>query len=118
MLLRFNDVRNGFMDDKRFSKSLALRPVTFPVIGPNIMGYDGEEHRIKRGMVSGAFGPRTIRVLSSRFFVRSPKHSSTTSPHSVSARREPASAHGMASLLVAVIEDPDRNPVELVHMGP
>jgi cytochrome P450 len=61
MLLRFNDVRTGFMDHKRFSKSLALRPVTFPVIGPNIMGYDGDEHRVKRGLVSGAFWPRTIR---------------------------------------------------------
>jgi catechol 2,3-dioxygenase-like lactoylglutathione lyase family enzyme len=33
-------------------------------------------------------------------------------------QREPASAHGIVSLLVAVIEDPDGNPVELVHMGP
>jgi cytochrome P450 len=61
MLLRFNDVKNGFMDNKRFSKSLALRPATFPVIGPNLMGYDGEEHRIKRSLVSGAFWPRAIR---------------------------------------------------------
>ncbi len=61
MLLRFNDVRNGFIDSRRFSKSLALRPATFPVIGPNLMGYDGEEHRIKRGLVAGAFLPRAIR---------------------------------------------------------
>ena len=61
MLLRFDDVKNGFMDNKRFSKSLALRPVTFTVIGPNLMGYDGEEHRIKRCLVSGAFWPQTIR---------------------------------------------------------
>jgi hypothetical protein len=42
MLLRFNDVKNGFMDNKRFSKSLALRPVTFPVIGPNLMATMGK----------------------------------------------------------------------------
>jgi cytochrome P450 len=61
MLLRFNDVRNGFMDSRRFSKSLALRPATFPTIGPNLMGYDGDEHRIKRGLVAAAFLPRAIR---------------------------------------------------------
>ena len=61
MLLRYADVRDGFLDHKRFSKSRALREVTFAMMGPNIQGYDGEEHRIKRGLVSRAFRPRTVR---------------------------------------------------------
>jgi cytochrome P450 len=61
MLLRYEDVKTGFFDNKRFSKSLALRDVTFAMMGPNIQGYDGEEHRIKRGLVFRAFRPRTVR---------------------------------------------------------
>ena len=55
VLLRHEDVLNVFRDDKRFSKSEAIRPVVFPVMGPNIMGYDGHEHSVKRGLVSPAF---------------------------------------------------------------
>lgn len=60
-LLRYADVKNAFFDNSRYSKSLALRDVTFATMGPNIQGYDGEEHRIKRGLVSRAFRPRTVR---------------------------------------------------------
>lgn len=60
-LLRFADVREAFVDNERFSKSLVLRPATFPIIGPNIQGYDGDEHRVKRGLVASAFRPRTVR---------------------------------------------------------
>jgi cytochrome P450 len=55
VLLRYADVRNAFCDDVRFSKSKALRPITFPFMGPNLMGYDGDEHRVKRALVSRAF---------------------------------------------------------------
>ena len=60
VLLRYADVRNAFCDDVRFSKSKALRPITFPFIGPNLMGYDGHEHRVKRALVSRAFRRSTI----------------------------------------------------------
>lgn len=60
-LLRYADVKNAFFDNTRYSKSLALRDITFATMGPNIQGYDGEEHRIKRGLVSRAFRPRTVR---------------------------------------------------------
>jgi cytochrome P450 len=60
VLLRYADVRNAFCDDVRFSKSKALRPATFPFMGPNLMGYDGHEHRVKRALVSRAFRRRTI----------------------------------------------------------
>ena len=60
VLLRYADVRNAFCDDVRFSKSKALRPITFPFMGPNLMGYDGHEHRVKRALVSRAFRRNAI----------------------------------------------------------
>src|SRR5262245_55596750 len=60
VILRYADVRNAFCDDVRFSKSKALRPITFPFMGPNLMGYDGQEHRVKRALVSRAFRRSTI----------------------------------------------------------
>jgi cytochrome P450 len=60
VLLRYADVRNAFCDDVRFSKSKALRPITFPFMGPNLMGWDGHEHRVKRALVSRAFRRNTI----------------------------------------------------------
>jgi cytochrome P450 len=67
VLLRHADVVNAFRDDTRFSKSEAVRPMTFPVMGPNIMGYDGHEHTVKRGLVSPAFRrtaiPRYVEPL-------------------------------------------------------
>ena len=62
VLLRYDDVRSAFCDDVVFSKSLATRPTTFPFMGPNIMGYDGHEHRVKRALVSRAFRRRTVET--------------------------------------------------------
>jgi len=55
VLLRHADVANALRDEARFSKSLAFRPMMFPVLGPNITGYDGHEHTTKRALVSPAF---------------------------------------------------------------
>src|SRR5262245_40124510 len=68
VLLRYADVRNAFCDDVRFSKSKALRPITFPFMGPNLMGYDGHEHRVKRALVSRAFRRRAIPAYVERLF--------------------------------------------------
>jgi cytochrome P450 len=54
-LLRYRDVEWAVRDELRFSKSEAFRPLTFPIMGPNIQGYDGDEHRRKRALVSRAF---------------------------------------------------------------
>src|SRR5262249_13034529 len=55
VLLRHADVTSAFREDGRFSKSLATRPATFPFMGPNIQGYDGHEHMVKRALVTPAF---------------------------------------------------------------
>jgi cytochrome P450 len=59
VLLRYADVASAVKDGARFSKSEAFRPVTFPFMGPNIQGYDGQEHTVKRALVAPAFR-RTI----------------------------------------------------------
>jgi len=55
VLLRHADVAEAMRDEARFSKSGAFRPLTFPFLGPNITGYDGREHTVKRTLVSPAF---------------------------------------------------------------
>jgi cytochrome P450 len=59
-LLRYSDVATAFRDEARYSKSAVLRPATFPFMGPNIQGYDGHEHVVKRALVSPAFRRKTV----------------------------------------------------------
>src|SRR5262245_48642826 len=67
VLLRHADVENAFRDHGRYSKSEAIRPATFPFMGPNIQGYDGREHTVKRALVSPTFRrsmiPRYVEPL-------------------------------------------------------
>ena len=67
VVLRHADVTTAFREDGRFSKSLATRPATFPFMGPNIQGYDGHEHTVKRALVTPAFRrtviPRYVEPL-------------------------------------------------------
>ena len=60
VLLRHVDVMTAFREDTRFSKGALLAPIVFPMMGPNIMGYDGHEHTVKRSLVSPAFRRTTI----------------------------------------------------------
>src|SRR5262245_4815162 len=59
-LLRYADVAAAVRDATRYSKSEAFRPSTFPFMGPNIQGYDGHEHAVKRALVSPAFRRGTV----------------------------------------------------------
>jgi cytochrome P450 len=60
VLLRHADVYEVVSDEARFSKSEIFRPATFPFMGPNIQGYEGHEHTVKRALVSPAFRRTTI----------------------------------------------------------
>jgi cytochrome P450 len=55
VLLRYEDCRLAVRDETQFSKREAFVPLTFPVMGPNLMGYEGKEHSNLRGLVSPAF---------------------------------------------------------------
>ena len=82
VLLRHADVMMAFREDSRFSKGAALRPITFPMMGPNIQGYDGHEHTCIAASCRRPFGGRRSPATSSRSSNRSPKSWSTRSPHS------------------------------------
>ena len=55
VLTRHADVVAGFRDEAFFSARAVQEANTFPVMGRNIMGMEGEEHRIKRALVSPYF---------------------------------------------------------------
>jgi cytochrome P450 len=54
-LLRHRDVEFAVKDEQYFSKAEAFRLLTFPIMGPNMQGYDGTEHTQLRQLVSPAF---------------------------------------------------------------
>jgi len=54
-ILRYRDVRFAVKDEQYFSKAQAFRRLTFPIMGPNMQGYDGPRHTQLRRRVSPAF---------------------------------------------------------------
>ena len=54
-LLRHVDVARGFRDEEHFSKAKSMRRLTFPFMGPHLVGFDGEEHTVKRALVTPTF---------------------------------------------------------------
>jgi cytochrome P450 len=54
-LLRHADVARGFRDEEHFSKAKSMRRLTFPFMGPHLVGFDGEEHTVKRALVTPTF---------------------------------------------------------------
>ncbi len=60
LLLRYADVYRALREEKYFSKSKIFAPATFPFMGPNIQGYDGAEHTLKRSLVTPAFRKKVI----------------------------------------------------------
>jgi cytochrome P450 len=60
ILTRHADVIEAFRDEHLFSAKAIQIANTFPVMGRNIMGMEGEEHRINRALVSPRFGLRRM----------------------------------------------------------
>ncbi|MED5261481.1 MAG: cytochrome P450 [Myxococcota bacterium] len=60
LLTRHVDVTEAFRDETLFSAKAVQEANTFPVMGRNIMGMEGEEHRINRALVSPHFKLRLM----------------------------------------------------------
>jgi cytochrome P450 len=60
LLTRHADVSAAFRDERLFSARAIQEVNTFPVMGRNIMGMEGEEHRINRALVSPHFKLRLM----------------------------------------------------------
>lgn len=64
LLTRHADVAAAFRDENLFSARAIQELNTFPVMGRNIMGMEGEEHRINRALASPKFKLReVVRVV-------------------------------------------------------
>lgn len=61
LLLRHEDVYRAFRDSEHFPSSAAYCRIAMPTMGRTIQCMEGEEHRIKRALVSGAFLPAAVR---------------------------------------------------------
>ncbi|MDG2333573.1 MAG: cytochrome P450 [Myxococcota bacterium] len=60
ILTRHADVAAAFRDERLFSARAVQEVNTFPVMGRNIMGMEGEEHRINRALASPKFKLREV----------------------------------------------------------
>ena len=63
VLTRHSDVAAAFRDEALFSARAIQEANTFPVMGRNIMGMEGDEHRINRALVSPKFKLREMPEL-------------------------------------------------------
>lgn len=61
LLFRHADVYAAYRDTEHFPSSAAYTRIAMPTMGRTIQCMEGEEHRIKRALVSGAFLPTVVR---------------------------------------------------------
>jgi cytochrome P450 len=66
LLLRHKEVYEAFLDSAHYPCSAAHIRHSSPTMGRTILCLDGEEHRIKRGLVAPAFLPSRIREYTER----------------------------------------------------
>jgi cytochrome P450 len=60
LLTRHSDVLEGFRMEAAFNLREMHKVATFPTMGENIMGMEGEQHRVHRELVSLPFRARTV----------------------------------------------------------
>ena len=79
LLTRHEDVLEGFRMEEAFNLREMHKVATFPTMGENIMGMEGEQHRIHRELVSLPFLPEPFRSFSTTSCDRCVSGSSTIS---------------------------------------
>jgi len=63
LILRHEDVGRAFRDPRQFPAAAANLRYSLPVQGRTLLCMEGEEHRIHRALVAGAFQPRAVQAL-------------------------------------------------------
>jgi cytochrome P450 len=61
LLSRHEDVYSAYRDSEHFPSSASYTRIAMPTMGRTIQCMEGDEHRIKRALVSGAFLPGVVR---------------------------------------------------------
>ena len=64
LITRFNELKLAFNDDIHFNAEASYKDIALPSMGRTIQNMSGDDHRINRGLVSGAFFPAQVRALS------------------------------------------------------
>jgi len=62
LLFRHADVYSAYRDSEHFPSSASYTRIAMPTMGRTMQCMEGEEHRIKRALVSGAFLPAAVRT--------------------------------------------------------
>jgi cytochrome P450 len=63
LITRFDELKQAFNDDVNFNAEASYKDIALPSMGRTIQNMSGDEHRINRGLVSGAFFPAKVRAL-------------------------------------------------------
>lgn len=61
MVTRYADVMAVMRDERRFSSRALHEANSFPIMGRNLMGMEGEEHRVHKALVSVPFRREVVR---------------------------------------------------------
>ncbi|MDB3856158.1 cytochrome P450 [Halieaceae bacterium] len=63
LITRFDELKQAFTDEEHFEAAASYKEIALPSMGKTMQNMVGEEHRINRGLVSGAFFPAQVRAL-------------------------------------------------------
>jgi pulcherriminic acid synthase len=69
LILRHEDVARAFRDPLQFPAAAANLRYSLPVQGRTLLCMEGEEHRIHRALVAGAFQPQAVQEYVGRLLV-------------------------------------------------
>jgi len=69
LILRHEDVARAFRDPQQFPAAAANLRYSLPVQGRTLLCMEGEEHRIHRALVAGAFQPQAVQEYVGRLLV-------------------------------------------------
>lgn len=59
ILTRYDDVKAAFLDTETFSPAATQETMSFPLMGPTFLGYEGRKHYLHRRVVQPTFSKRT-----------------------------------------------------------
>jgi len=69
LILKYSDLARAYSDEQNLPAAPAYERHTVPIEGRTILAMTGEEHRIHRALVQGAFQPGAIRRLMDKALV-------------------------------------------------
>ena len=69
LILKYDDLSEAFSDDVKLPSAPGYERISMPSMGRTMQAMKGEEHRINRALVAGAFQPAVIRRQTTEMLV-------------------------------------------------